>query len=678
MTSNIVAQYGFAANIAHSTNHNAQTYLATMEPWAYFNRPTNMAFHDLTSTTNSPKNLRSLLGLSLKFIPNPRYNVAWKHYETTTLPRLVNDLKVKAFMATKFEDEAEEEDADDDYNPRMYIRTGWTPPEHLFPFPKELPRRLRNFETAIKSMVQLKKCRSNLLPHQRVALDYLRNQTDLLVVQCDKNLGPALIERSEYIKLAYRDHLDDGDTYEWLTPAQGRNHAARIKRQLLQWLKTHKKVLQKAEKRFLQHHIDDNKDPFATLYLTVKVHKGPPFKTRPVVSCSGSLLSGIGTWVDDKLQIAAKKQRSYFKSSFDLKRLLSSLQIPANASLFIANARSMYTNIPTDRALLFIARYLRKNKFDGIPVEALIEALRLVMKNNIFSFGDTLWRQKTGTAMGTPPAPPWATLYFALLEEDVVPQYDDYLQLYRRFIDDIFGIWLHHQDAATDLEQWTQFQTAINSPVYKLVWDFSPLCQSLDFMDLHLTIKGNQLHTTLYEKPTNLHLYIPPSSCHPPGLLRGIVHGLIFRIYTLCTDRDDKKHRTQLFLLQLLRRGYHRNHLLPLFKEAMVRAKNYEGVTTQTLAERNSLRRSLFFHLPYHPQNPSSQAIQSSWHSHVANPDHGRPLSEVKNYEGTRIGVDRLIIAYNRPPNLGNILSYRKLKDTSGPPVSLYCTIGDM
>jgi hypothetical protein len=191
-----------------------------MAPWAYFNRPTNMAFHDLTSKATPPNNLRSLLGLSLKFIPNPRYNVPWDHYQDTTLPRLVNDLKVKAYMASKFSDDAEDDNAVDEFNPRMYIRTGWTPPEHLFPFPKELPRRLHAFEAKIKQLVQLRKCRSNLLPHQRVALDYLRNQVDLLVVQCDKNLGPALIE--------------------------------------------HKKVLKKDEKRFLNHHIDANENPFAT------------------------------------------------------------------------------------------------------------------------------------------------------------------------------------------------------------------------------------------------------------------------------------------------------------------------------------------------------------------------------------------------------------------------------
>ena len=121
--------------------------------------------------------------------------------------------------------------------------------------------------------------------------------------------------------------------------------------------------------------------------------------------------------MDDKLQAIARSQRSYFKSSFDLKKELLSLRLPPNCLLFTADAHSMYTNIPTDRALMFIGRYLRSNHFDGVPLDTLMEALRLVMKNNIFTFGDTTLKTLTGTAMGTPPAPPWATIYMALNEE---------------------------------------------------------------------------------------------------------------------------------------------------------------------------------------------------------------------------------------------------------------------
>jgi hypothetical protein len=58
---NIEAAFGFVADPCLSTKHNASNYLSTMPLWLYFQRPTTMAFHDLTTRLKPPKNLRSLL-----------------------------------------------------------------------------------------------------------------------------------------------------------------------------------------------------------------------------------------------------------------------------------------------------------------------------------------------------------------------------------------------------------------------------------------------------------------------------------------------------------------------------------------------------------------------------------------------------------------------------------------
>ena len=83
-------------------------------------------------------------------------------------------------------------------------------------------------------------------------------------------------------------------------------------------------------------------------------------KSRQIVSCPGSLLHGLGVWVDRKLQEVAQKIISYFKITLELKKELLDLTLPQNARLFTADAVSMYTNIPTHTALNLIRKYLNQ------------------------------------------------------------------------------------------------------------------------------------------------------------------------------------------------------------------------------------------------------------------------------------------------------------------------------
>ena len=660
---------------------NAHEYLRRMNTWNYFNRPCNMAFHDLTTNLKPPANLRSLLGLNLKFIPIPRRNTPWEYYNETSLPKFERSLRLKAHFSTRhrgtdLNDDEEPPagyiDPDSTYQKRMYIATGWNPPPQC-PFPPPLVKRLQIFKQELYKKVTLKKCKSNLLPHQERALESLRNQDDFVIMNCDKNLGPAIIERTEYIRLVFRDHLSDQRTYQRL---QGEENIKTVEKTIMmkfdQW---HKKALKAntftaTEKRYFQHHREHFSHPFSTFYATAKVHK-TRLSTRPIVSTSGTLLYAVGVWCDEKLQIAAQKQRSYFKNTFDLKKDLDNVVLPPNAYLFTSDAVSMYTNIPTTLALQKIGEYLRKEKFPGIPVDDLMRALRLIMKYNVFQFGDTFWKQKTGTAMGTPPAPPWATLFFAIFEDVFLDTFSDCLLMYRRFIDDVFGIFVHDP---TRPERYDELRKAMNECGSRLQWEMEPPSKSVAFMDLVITIRGSHIETTLYEKEHHLHLYIPPHSYHPPGLLPGMVHGMIFRINTLCSEQSDKNKKTLNFFFQLQRRGWSPSTLRPIFKKAIRRAISYTGPKT-AYAKNKQSKRSVLFHLRYHPQNPSSSMLQHLWNKHICNPPWPKkPLWIHRNYRFKKIEVDRMVVCYNRPLNLGNLLSYRVLKDsTTGPPASSFC-----
>ena len=207
--------------------------------------------------------------------------------------------------------------------------------------------------------------------------------------------------------MAIDEHLSDTSTYRRLTADEAAVQEYNLRQKLYQWLKKHHKSLSKQERKFIRTSESQCKDAFPYFYLLMKVHKNP-LRTRPIVSCSGSLLHALGVWIDIKFQTVAAKQKTYFKSSFDLKKELLQLHLPPGAKLFTADAVSMYTNIQTAPALREIAQYLRRHErdFPEVPINTLIDTLRLVMVNNIVHFGDTFWKQLSGCAMGTPPAPP--------------------------------------------------------------------------------------------------------------------------------------------------------------------------------------------------------------------------------------------------------------------------------
>jgi len=536
--------------------------------------------------------------------------------------------------------------------------------------------RLRDFEIRLRSLFKLRRGRTNLLPHQQRALASLQNQRDFLIAPCDKNLGPAIIQTEDYVQMAFRDHLNDRTTYQALPPTS----AATIQTQLLSglndWLRKHKSVMTKMERKFLRSRRDENNSPFARFYLTLKAHKLKAgedvrhLKSRPIVSCPGSLLHPLGVWVDRKLQTVAQLQRSYFKNSFALKQQLLELELPPNARLFTADAVSMYTNIPTAMALNVIRQTLnhyRLHSDSEYPAAAVCDGLKLVMRHNVFTFGDMLFKQLNGTAMGTPPAPPYATLYYSSFEDSVLDTFRDNILFYRRFIDDVIGVYLCDPDPEHDQDTWSRLQAAMNRAP-GLTWEFSDLSQQVDFMDLTLRIDHGRITTTLYEKPLNLHLYIPPHSAHPPGLLPGIIFGTLFRIYTLCSSKEDTATRTKIFFQRLLARGYKAEKIRPLFLCAIETAKNYSGP-----ADGNRDKDSfIIFHLPFHPNDPASYEIQRAWRECIAEPQYKMPVWNIPNPKTRqRCGIKRMIIAYRRPMNLGNLLSHRNL-DTVGPPVSSY------
>ena len=629
-----------------------------MPAWFYFDRPNNLAFHDLTTLITPPSNLRSLLGLGHKFCPTPRFTTSCID---DTFLRFHHDYYCKIFYAGK------EFSGNDTYDPKMYVNSKWTPPDWMMP--TAAVRRYNIFKTHTVSLFTKRKVSSNLLTHQHLALRNLQLQKEFLIVQCDKNLGPAILEYDVYVQRALTDHLSKPETYRRLSEDVARRYATKINDLIDKWLDNHHSSLLPSERKYIRTNVTACTSPFPVFYLTMKVHKDP-WATRPIVSCSGSLLYSLAVWVDRKLKSAAIAQKSYIASSKTFKDILiDASPFPPSAMLFTADAESYYTSINTQQALREIGNYLRKNEsvFKDIPVQAVMAGLRLVMTYNVFTFGDTYWLQLSGTAMGTPPACNYATLFFAIHEDKILPSHPNII-CYKRYIDDVCGVWVPDADVTTNDAKWDYFQRDMHS-YHGVTWTFKPLDTKVDFLDMTIRITDGTISTTLFEKALNLYLYISPHSCHPPGVLTGLVLGNCHRIYSLCSSATDATMHLRNFFRRLLRRGYNHTTLLPLFRRASDLHNNPRPFSDNKDVPHDT---RMFFHLRYNPRNPPSAKLQRGFSSYIMHPPYEKHLTTIKNAEGHAIPIERMTVAYSRPHNLGNLLSYRKLDDSTGPPVSSF------
>ena len=113
-------------------------------------------------------------------------------------------------------------------NPKIYVRSKWSPP--AWDISLALKRRLRTFRKALEPKFRFRPVRHNLLLHQRRTIGYIKSNPSLMVVQTNKDLSPGAIEPREYIRYATRYHLVDKRTYQRLTPEAAYYRAIKVKK----------------------------------------------------------------------------------------------------------------------------------------------------------------------------------------------------------------------------------------------------------------------------------------------------------------------------------------------------------------------------------------------------------------------------------------------------------------
>ena len=653
-------QYGFVADPKLPVWQNAVRRIKKLTFADYESRfITNLSCHNLLTNLPLPRGTTQLLGLGLNFcLRSPSISRTTTH----TFNRLTADIR-RMYHLRDLPD-------DDNYNPKLYIRSDYKFRETS----PAIETAIVNFHNAINTeqllISQKSKPFRNLTHSQYKLLHFFKDNDQYIVVEGDKNLGPCILERESYIRRGCLDHLSNTRNYQQLD-----HHTAIIMHRglmykLWSWFAKYKDpgengdlppfvCLTEAETTFFKRAFRRDTNKLPRFRMICKIHK-QPWATRPIVCCSGTLLNDVSRWLDFWLQKLTIHVKSYIKDSQQVLLELSTIRLPPHAKLFTTDANSMYNNIDTTHALRIIRSWLDDLKSQrllprGFPIDAVKEAMQLVMCNNIFEWGDLCFKQLLGTAMGTSAAVMWATLYYAIHEQTtILPKHGHNLLYYKRFIDDIFGIWIGNSD-----DQWHEFCNDIDN-FGVLTWDIKDqtLSRSVNFLDLTLTIEGSRIVSRTYQKNLNLYLYLPPASAHPPGVLKGLIFGLIRRYHAQNTHREDYHRMVRLLYHRLLERGWNSLQISPII-QGICRTLSRQPHTPDPPPARESEGKQLFIHLTYHPNDISRQRIRTLYDKHLG------------NLLSNKLHVERPIIAYSRSTNIGESVTKAKLHQAPGRTASV-------
>jgi hypothetical protein len=664
--------YGFLPNHEISFWANRTHLLGEMKPFHYFSRPNQMSYHNLCQDAKTPSGIASLLGMGLQFcIESARPN---QRIEEGIL-RFQRSVRLHFYFAEQDGKPGEADKPDPDnvnYIPGLYLPSTWSPP----PAKESVELALANFDAKLNDFARAlpKQRRHNLSPSQRNVIRELRDRPDLIVFQTDKNLGPSVSERKRYIQDVLANHLLNDSNYEHLPPDIAQ---IEIKRQRCAFEGIYGKfghlLPTEAEETYFkramtEEHLSQTRVP--QIYGIYKVHKEVK-KTRPVISSVNSLPELFSKHVDYWLKkVVGELLPTYIKDAEHLMRSLNETfpnGLPPGAKLFSVDAVGMYSNIDTDHGVDVMTRWLTQHNETlpaSMPIDFILASLEEIMRNNIFQFGNTYWRQIRGCAMGTSSAVNYACLYVGLLEvRRLLPRYKNNLLFFKRFIDDGIGVWI---DTPDEPLAWQSFLNCLNN-WGTLKWTCDGHVDDLIFLDLRISITPlRQIHYKTYQKEQNLYLYIPPTSAHPKNMLFGLVYGRL-RAYRLQNTSDaDYIKMAVLLARRLCARGYSLTMLMPAFQKASNRLTKSDPrhrllPQNEPNPDDTKSQNPLIFHLKHHPRGVTRQQVRTAYSEFM------EPIISDRN----------LIIAVSRPKNIKDRVCHTQLPDIPGENPSDFIPTGD-
>lgn len=386
----------------------------------------------------------------------------------------------------------------------------------------------------------------------------LRSRGDIVFRPADKNLGLVALDTIHYNKLIV-DQLTDTTTYK-LFEGNIDDLKSLLTPNITQLIRdlTLNGNLDK-QQSFTINTVNWILPAFHGL---PKLHKNGDLKLRPIVGATNWLTTNPSKLLSHFLQreSASSPLHTILRDSKSLASNLDDLKLPKNAIIFTMDATSLYTNMTVDLTLSSLVEFLQLRP--NPQLQTILPLLaEFVLNNNYFEYNNRIYKQTQGIAMGTNAAVHLANIY-------VFYHFDRYFEthpkmlFYKRYIDDVFGIWSGTEDELRRHIEWG------NNLTTSLKWN-PEFGSTVNFLDLKISNSNGILSYATHQKDMNTYSYIPPFSNHPRSVFKGFIKGELIRYLRTNSEASGYFKMKALFRIRLNRRGFANRFLDPIFSSVL-------------------------------------------------------------------------------------------------------------
>jgi hypothetical protein len=265
------------------------------------------------------------------------------------------------------------------------------------------------------------------------------------------------------------------------------------------------------------------------IYGNAKIHKNhddPPL--RPIISTIPTPCYEISKQLNLLIKTYMPKEYSVSSTTEFINLIRASDSTGLMASL---DVESLFTNVPVKATIDIIMDYVYRNETippPNISEHHLKELLLICTTQSPFISPDgQMYIQKEGVSMGCILGPTFANFYMGYIEGLVLKTIKPIK--YCRYVDDIF-VTVQNIDELLQLKDELE-KASVLKFTYEMEKD-----RSLNFLDVHVSVKRDLFHTTVYVKGTDGGECLNFDSLCPLRYKIGVIKSFLHRAYTVCSD----------------------------------------------------------------------------------------------------------------------------------------------